>query len=156
MLKHGVRRESAAMRLKDKNVRYLLVTTARLNGKARGLRVRRSGSWPKPEDMPASIRKALPTDSAGRVAIIANEDVERLATDIKTLLIESFLVPNAKLDKCQQALREQARVRIGDAGGGLWTRRQLEQIINRHDGYIASSPELDHYVYPTNWASCDE
>ena len=28
---------------------------------------------------------------------------------------------------------------------------QVEQVIRRHDGYIASSPELDHYVHPTNW-----
>lgn len=48
-------------------------------------------------------------------------------------------------------MREHARVRIGGAGAGRWTRAQLEQIIRRHDGYIASSPELDHFVHPTNW-----
>lgn len=151
LLKHGDKRQSAAKRLEDKKARYLLVTTSGLNGGTRGLRVRRTGSWPKPDDMPATIKSALPTDSAGRVAIIANEDEERLATDIKTLLTESFRVPNAKLVECRQVLREQARVRIGGAGGGVWTRIQLEQIIRRHDGYIASSPELDHYVHPTNW-----
>jgi hypothetical protein len=101
--------------------------------------------------MPTTIKSALPAGSAGRVAIIGNEDEERLATDIKTLLIESFRVPNAKLEDCRKALREQARVRIGGAGGGRWMRTQLEQVIRRHDGYIASSPELDHYVHPTNW-----
>ena len=102
--------------------------------------------------MPSTIKGALPAGSAGRVAIIGNEDEERLATDIRTLLIESFRVPNARLDDCRQALREQARVRIGGAGGGRWSRAQLEQVIRRHDGYIASSPELDHYVHPTNWS----
>ncbi|MBV1838385.1 hypothetical protein [Acetobacter estunensis] len=152
LLKHGETRPSAAKRLEDGKVRYLLITSAGLNGGTRGLRVRRAGSWPKSGDMPATIKSALPAGSAGRVAIIGNEDEERLATDINTLLAESFRVPNAKLDECCKALREQARVRIGGAGGGRWTRSQLEQVIRRHDGYIASSPELDHYVHPTNWA----
>ncbi len=152
LLKHGKTRPSAAKRLEDSKARYLLITSAGLNGGTRGFRVRRAGNWPKSGDMPATIKSALPADSAGRVAIIGNEDEERLETDIKTLLTESFRVPNAKLDNCRKDLREQARVRIGGAGGGRWTRPQLEQIIRRHDGYIASSPELDHYVHPMNWA----
>lgn len=151
LLKHGEDRPSAAKRLEDGKARYLLITSAGLNGGTRGLRVRRAGSWPKPGDMPSTIKSALPAGSAGRVAVIGNEDEERLATDIKTLLTESFRVPNTKLDDCRKALREQARVRIGGAGGGRWTRAQLEQVIRRHDGYIASSPELDHYVHPNNW-----
>jgi hypothetical protein len=151
LLEHGDARPSAAKRLKDEKARYLLVTSAGLNGGTRGLRIRRAGTWPKPGDMPSTIKSALPAGSAGRVAIIGNEDEERLETDIKTLLTESFRVPNARLEDCRKALREQARVRIGGAGGGRWTRAQLEQVIRRHDGYIASSPELDHYVHPTNW-----
>lgn len=151
LLKHGDARPSAAKRLEDAKARYLLVTSAGLNGGTPGLRVRRAGVWPQPANMPAAIMKALPAGSAGRVAIIGNEDEERLATDIKTILTESFRVPNARVEKCRQKLQEQARIRIGGAGGGRWTRAQLEQVIRRHDGYIASSPELDHYVHPTNW-----
>ncbi|MBP6013292.1 MAG: hypothetical protein KBA31_13790 [Alphaproteobacteria bacterium] len=151
LLQHGEARPSAANRLKDPKARYLLVTTAGLNGGTKGLRVRRPGNWPQSPNMPSSIKGTLPSGSAGRVAVIGNEDQERLATDIKTLLTESFRVPNARLEECRRALREQARVRIGGAGGGRWTRTQLEQIIRRHDGHIASSPELDHYVHPTNW-----
>jgi hypothetical protein len=44
-------RESAAKRLSDPDVRYLLVTSAALNGLTRGLSVRRAGVWPKPETM---------------------------------------------------------------------------------------------------------
>lgn len=151
LLKHGDARPSAAKRLEDPKARYLLVTSAGLNGRTRGLRVRRAGSWPHPADTPATIKSALPAGSAGRVAIIGNEDEERLTSDIRALLAESFRVPNARLEECRRALREQARIRIGGAGGGRWTRAQLEQVIRRHDGYIASSPELDHYVHPTNW-----
>ena len=151
LLQHGEARPSAAKRLEDQKARYLLITSAGLNGGTRGLRVRRPGNWPKPGDVPASIKAALPAGSAGRVAIIGNEDEERLATDIEALLTASFRVPNARREECRRALREQARVRIGGAGGGRWTRAQLEQVIRRHDGYIASSPELEHYVHPTNW-----
>jgi hypothetical protein len=151
VLKHGVVRDSAAKRLADPAARYLLVTSAALNGRTRGLHVRRAGSWPKATDMPASIESALPAGSAGRVAIIGSQDEERLASDIKTLLTESFRVPNAHWQECRQALREGARVRMRGAGGGRWTRTELERIIRHHEGYIASSPELEHYVYPTNW-----
>jgi hypothetical protein len=151
LLKHGEVRESAAKRLEDPRARYLLVTSAGLNGGTRGLRVRRAGIWPKAADTPASIRDGLPAGSAGRVAIIGNQDEERLTTDIKALLTESFRVPKARLEDCRGALRDEARVRIGGAGGGRWTRPQLERFIRRHDGYIASSPELDHYVHPINW-----
>ncbi len=151
LLRHGDARPSAAKRLEDPKARYLLVTTAGLNGGTQGMRVRRPGNWPRADDMPSTIKSVLPASSAGHVAIIGNEDEERLATDIGTLLTESFRVPNARLADCRRALREQARVRIGGAGGGRWTRAHLEQVIRRHEGYIASSPELDHYVHPTNW-----
>lgn len=151
LLEHGKARPSAKVRLADAQARYLLVTSAALNGGARGLRVRRPGSWPDPEAMPASIKAALPSGAAGRVAIIANQDEERLLSDIKVLLTESFRVPMARLAQCMDNFRQEARVRIRGAGGGRWTRDELERVIREHDGYIASSPELDRYVHPTNW-----
>ena len=32
-------------------------------------------------------------------------------------------------------------------------RSDLEGVVRHHDGYIASSPELEHYVHPLNWLS---
>lgn len=151
LLEHGKGRPSAKQRLIDPNVRYLLVTSAALNGGTRGLRVRRPGIWPAVADMPTSIKRSMPPEAAGRVAIIGNMDEERLATDIRTLLTDSFRVPKARWVGCLDKLRQEARVRIRGAGGGRWSREQLEQVIKFHDGYIASSPELDHYVRPTNW-----
>ncbi|MFC0349862.1 nSTAND3 domain-containing NTPase [Undibacterium danionis] len=151
LLKHGKVRKSAAKRLEESSARYLLVTSAGLNGGTRHLRVRRAGIWPKSESMPASIKHDLPEGATGRVAVIGNQDEERLETDIKRLLTESFRIPHTGLKECQRALREEARLRIAGAGAGHWTRSELEQLIRRHGGYIASSPELDQYVYPTNW-----
>ncbi|MGY2848557.1 hypothetical protein ACVIWU_001565 [Bradyrhizobium sp. USDA 4509] len=151
LLEHGEVRVSAAERLKDPRARYLLVTSAGLNGGAANLRVRHAGIWRKAESMPSTIARVLPSDAAGRVAIIGNEDPERLETDIKRSLREGFRVPNARLEECRKALREAARARIAGAGGGRWTREELERLVRKHEGYIASSPELDNYVKPTNW-----
>jgi hypothetical protein len=151
LLKHGGdNRESAADRLSAPNVRYLLVTSAGLNGGTRGLKVRRAGVWAKTA-MPTSIAAALPAGAAGRIAIIGNQDEERLATDIKLLLTESFRVPNARWQVCLKVLRDEARIRINRGGSGRWLREELERVIRNHEGYIASSPELEHYVHPTNW-----
>lgn len=152
LLEHGRNRPSAASRLVDPRNRYLLVTSAGVNGGARGLQVRSAGLWPKAADMSSSIEDAMPAGSAGRVAIVGNQDFERLERDIKALLSEKLRVPNARLDECRRKLRDEARARVGGAGGGRWTRAQLEEVIRAHDGYIASSPELEHYVPPTNWA----
>jgi hypothetical protein len=153
LLKYGSdTRKSAAERLTAPEIRYLLITSAALNGGTRGLRVRRAGSWPKPADTPSTIVKALPSGAPGRVAIIGNQDEERLATDIKQLLTESFRVPNTRWKECQRELREEARIRISRGGSGSWKRAELERVIRNHEGYIASSPELDLYVHPTNWS----
>ncbi|MCV2366967.1 hypothetical protein [Roseateles oligotrophus] len=152
LLEHGTNRPSAASRLADPQNRYLLVTSSGVNGGARGLQVRSAGLWPKAADMVTSIEDAMPAGSAGRVAIVGNQDLERLERDIKALLSEKLRVPNARLEECRRKLRDEARARMCGAGGGRWTRAELEEVIRTHDGYIASSPELEHYVKPTNWA----
>lgn len=152
LLQHGTNRPSAASRLVDPLNRYLLVTSAGVNGGARGLQVRSAGLWPKAADMATTIKTALPAGSAGRVAIVGNQDFERLERDIKALLSEKLRVPNARLDECRRKLRDEVRARMGGAGGGRWARGELEEVIRAHDGYIANSPELEHYIKPTNWA----
>jgi len=152
LLEHGSNRPSAASRLVDPHCRYLLVTSAGVNGGARGLQVRSAGLWPKAADMASSIKDALPASSEGRVEIVGNQDFERLERDIKALLSEKLRLPHARLEECRLKLRDEARARMGGAGGGRWTRGELEETIRAHDGYIASSPELEHYIKPTNWA----
>lgn len=152
LLEHGSdKRISAAKRLKDANSRYLLVTSAGVNGDAQKLKRRRAGTWPKPNAMPSAIAKCIDHDISGRVAVIANQDDERLRGDINRLLTEGCRVPNARLDACRNKLREDARARIARAGGGRWRREELEAVIRVHEGYLASAPELEHYVHPNNW-----
>ncbi|KQR36027.1 hypothetical protein ASF91_20730 [Rhizobium sp. Leaf155] len=155
LLKHGSKdRLSAAHRLADPGVRYLLVTSAGLNGDTRGLSVGRAGNWPKRSGMPASIVSALPAEAAGRVGVIGNLDADRLIGEIKRLLIERFGVPFSRWIDCLKKLREEARLRVvHQVGGGHWKRGDLAHIIRDHDGYLAASPQLENYVYPKNWST---
>jgi hypothetical protein len=152
LLNHGKTRPSVASRLASANIRYALVTSAAVNGVARKLSVRRAGNWPSPASMPVSLSKELPPNAAGRVAILANQDDDRLNTYMKTLLTENFRVPTSRWEACRDQLREAARIRIRGGGSGQWTRAEIELTIRQHDGYIASSPELEHYVHPINWS----
>lgn len=145
-------RVSAAARLEasTKN-RYLLVTSAGVNGPAKALCKRFFGTWPGLDAVPEVISKRLEFDISSRFAVIANQDAERLVNDIENLLTNRFRVPNSKLQSCRKQLREDARSRIGGASGGRWTRAELETVIRAHDGILASTPELENYVHPTNW-----
>lgn len=152
LLKHGSdRRQPAIERLADPQARYLLVTSAALNGKARGLAVQRVGAWPADGKTPSLIRRALPPNGVGRVAVMGNQDSERLDWRIRQLLTDSFRIPTSQWRQCHQALREQARQRISGAADGSWHRADLEAVIRVYQGYVASSPELDAYVYPSQW-----
>ncbi|WP_339709834.1 hypothetical protein [uncultured Sphingosinicella sp.] len=157
LLKHGgVRRLSAARRLADTDVRYLLITSAGLNGETRGLRVGRPGSWPKPSGMAKTTVSSLPAKAAGRVGVIASLDEDKLVGEIKRLLIERFGVPYSRWIECLHKLREEARLRIRRVGGGRWQRDEVAHIIREHDGHLAASPQLENYVFPKNWAALRE
>jgi len=153
LLKKGSKdRVSAAERLKDPKVRYLLVTTATVNGdEMRKLRVRKADARPKGKTLPPSFKRFLPADAAGRLAVLAGQDEERLAGDIVRLLTVGCRVPASRTEQCLAKLRQEARARILGAAGGRWTRPDLEDVIRAHEGYLASAPELEHYVHPTNW-----
>ena len=152
LLTHGsATRLSAARRLADSAVRYLLVTSAVLNGTARILKVKRAGSWPKKSKLPATTAKLIPTDALGRIAVIDNLDEDRLVQEIKRLLIERFGVPNSRWVECLHVLRSEARLRVRRVGEGRWRWEELAHVIRNHDGYLASSPQLEDYVHPRNW-----
>jgi hypothetical protein len=147
----GKKRIPATERLKDPQVHYLLVTSAGLNGEAASLRVKKPGRWPKPADLPSSFTEALPADAIGRIGVFSNKEPEQLEADIRLLLMDAFRVPNAQWKACLKELREEARIRIRGAAQGRWRREDLEEVIKKHGGYLASTPELELYVKPKNW-----
>lgn len=150
LLHHGKKRDSAAVRLKDPAVRYLLVTSAAVSGGATSLRVRSPGVWPA-KPLPATIAKNLPKDAAGRVAILSNYEPEWLESRIKEQLTGTLRIPVPNWRACFEDLRAGAYSRVKRRGTNVWTRDDLAAIIVKHEGYLASSPALDDYVKPTNW-----
>jgi hypothetical protein len=151
LLKHGKERVPAAERLKDEKTRYLLVTSADLHGVARQLRIANLGEWPKTRALPATIAAAVPPTAAGRIGILSSIDLEKIAGRLRALLEDAFRVPHSRLEDCEAALRDEALSRMRGAGHGVWTRADLETVIRSHDGYIASSAEVESFVKPTNW-----
>ncbi len=151
LLKHGKERMPAAERLKEEKTRYLLVTSADLHGVARQLRIANLGEWPKTAALPARIAATVPTTAAGRIGILSSIDLEKIAGRLRALLEDAFRVPHSRLENCKAALRDEALKRMRGAGHGVWTRAELEAVIRTHDGYIASSAEVESFVKPTNW-----
>ena len=152
LLQHGgPKRVSAKDRLKDSQVHYLLITTAPLTGVALGLRVRNFGQWPSAKAMPRRLQGTLHAGAAGRVAVLANEESDRIELRMKELLTGAFRVPHSKWKVCFEELRTQARAKMTGRVNRTWTREELQATIKTFDGYFASSPELEHYVRPTNW-----
>lgn len=151
LLKHGKKRVSAAKRLEDSNVRYLLVTSAALNGETKGLRTRVAGVWPTNAKLAKTTAKLLPNDALGRIAVLSNHEPAWVESRIRDLLTDALRVPRARWEECLTALRAGARSRVRRQGTNRWTRAELQAVIEAHEGYLASSPELDDYVKPTNW-----
>lgn len=110
LLKHGgPKRISAKDRLRDRTVHYLLVTSAALTGVATSLRIRQFGQPGDANGMPASLRKELHPGSEGRVAVLANEESDRVEQRIKDLLMDAFRVPHSKWKNCLNKLRQETR-----------------------------------------------
>lgn len=152
LLTHGTKRKSAAERLNDERARYLLVTTADLQGVARNLQVKEVGAWPEASEMPAGIRALLPPSAGGRVGVLAPFDQERVNSRVDVILSERFRIPATRLRDCRERLEACALERMVGGSGGVWTRADIEHEIRRFGGYSGESTDLEGFVEPTNWA----
>ena len=151
LLAHGERRKSAKERLKDPKVNYLLVTSADLDGVARNLAVTGPRQWQHLRKMPATVANHLPAESDGRVAVWSLLDAEKVGYRIERILTERFRVPTANLSGCIVDLEREALIRMKGGGDGIWTREEVIQIINAHEGYDGVSRDLETFVPPANW-----
>ncbi|UDL88387.1 hypothetical protein LGH82_25115 [Mesorhizobium sp. PAMC28654] len=154
LLAHGKVRKPAKEYLKDSKIRYLLVTSADLDGVARDLRVDVVGEWP--DTIPAEMAKNLPPDAAGRLAVLASMDREKVDLRTDRLLKERFRIPHTNLAQCREALRREALLRMRGAAHGVWKRAEIERVISDSGGYAAASDALEGFVKPTNWEELTE
>ncbi|WP_448044363.1 nSTAND3 domain-containing NTPase [Bradyrhizobium liaoningense] len=150
LLAHGKERKSARERLAEPDVRYLLVTSADLDGVTRQLRVETVGEWPLAE-LPPDMSKSLPADAGGRVAVLSAMDQEKVSARIERLLTARFRVPHSNLRQCREALHREALLRMRGAANGVWKRPDVERLIAEAGGYVGESTALEGFVQPTNW-----
>ncbi len=151
LLAHGVRRKSAKERLADPHVRYLLITNADADGVARRLQVKNLGDWPKGGDIPTEMAEDLPSDASGRIAVLGVTDSEKIDSRTEKLLTERFRVPRPRVSECRHILRQDALLRMAGAGGGRWTREEIETVVSSCGGFAGDSATLEGFVPPTNW-----
>ena len=151
LLAHGKRRKSARDRLADPSVRYLLVTSADLDGVARQLKVESVGVWPPASELPADMAKNLPADAGGRIAILGAMDQEKINARTERLLSQRFRVSHSNLQSCREALRSEALLRMRGAAQGVWTRLDVERLITTAGGYVEELADLEGFVPPSNW-----
>ncbi|TGD60438.1 hypothetical protein EYC08_20850 [Tabrizicola sp. WMC-M-20] len=151
LLKHGKRRTPAKDHLADPDVRYLLVTNADVSGAARSLLVEDFEEQPELNDFPASLRKILPDEPEGRVAIYATLTPKLLNYEIEHILTAILRVPTDRQGACLTALRDEAKARMRGTSPGVWAYSDLLGTIRSHGGFLASVAELDAFVEPTNF-----
>ena len=150
LLHGGSKRPSAIEQLERCDVRYMLVTDAGLNAKTAGLRVNDPiNSWPR--NIPSSLSELNTVDLAGRISVLPDLDNEKISYRIKDILTDLFRVPQGRWNLCREELRVAVRARMTGESDGIWAREELERVVKEHDGYFASSPELETFVKPTNW-----
>jgi hypothetical protein len=152
LLRNGRDRASASKLLEDASVSYLLITNAAVNGEAKGNVVRRLEGLPASAEVAKGILLGH-SDAAvsTRVAIREMMDEEKLDAFIQRLLIDTCKVPWSRWKACFNDLNEEVLARMARPIGRGWAREEVEEIIRRHDGYLAPSAELELYVRPSNW-----
>jgi len=128
LLSHGKRRTPPKERLKNPDISYLLVTSADASGAARKLLVNSPTQWQKLGVMPATLKKVLPDNASGRVAVWNSLDQERVEHRTRTLLTERFRVPHSQLDKCVEQLEEGALLRMRGSQAGCSPSAPMAQI----------------------------
>ncbi len=158
LLEHGgPNRLSAKDRLRTSNLEYVLMTSGPLTGVARSLSVREFTQKLEPASMPKSLAKNLPTGAAGRVKVIESHDEDRIVSRVRELLVEAMKIPLVYRDACLADLRDVARHKMTGRTSRTWTREELSEVIARHGGCLATSPDLAQYIRPENWSQlCDK
>ena len=151
LLKHGTTRQPAKFHLDDPGTRYLLITNADTNGKARNLLVHGLEEWPEDQVVPASLSAILPHEPEGRIAIWGVLTERLLDLEMKEILSSLLRVPQNRQAECRTRLREEALRRMRGTSPGVWTREDLLSVIRGCGGYLASAPQLESFVRPANY-----
>lgn len=155
LLRHGKQRLPAKDHLNDPGTRYLLVTTADATGVARDLLISGLEEWPEEHTFPTSLSSTLPHSPAGRIAIWGALSERLLDLEINDILASLLRVPKSRETECRARLRDEALRRMRGTSPGVWTREDLLSVIRGCGGYLASAPQLESFVPPTNFGDLE-
>lgn len=150
LLNHGKKRPSALKRLEDARTRYLLITTGAADTGIQELLVKNIGQWPRKAPSNANVAGLLSNGAHRRVAILQWSE-EVLKYKLEEYLERNCRVPRPNVSDCLSQLRSEALDRMRGARGGMWTRREIQELIRQHQGYFASATEIELYVRPGKW-----
>ncbi|MDF0661739.1 hypothetical protein PYR67_20685 [Rhizobium sp. BC49] len=151
LLKHGKRRRPASEHLIDPDTRYMLITNAALKGTARNLAVE-SFIEPPTDQLPREVKKALPAGSEGRIGVWAGLTEKLIGHEINDILCDLLNVPSRLRNRCRKKLREEAKLRMAGDTPGVWAKDDLVSTIREFGGRLASAPDLEAFVPPSNFA----
>ena len=152
LLEHGEERIKAKHNLDDPDARYLLVTDADAKGVARGLLVGDFEEQTDVDGFPASLRRWLGGHPEGRMAIWGGLTSRLIELEIGRILDDVLGVPRIRQPGCRMDLRNEARSRMRGSAPGVWTHDDLLGVIRANGGYLASMPELEAFVPPSNFS----
>lgn len=158
--KGGKRSRPLEMLQSAPNRRYVFVTN---EASAEGLRPHEGEhlfDFPEVDELPPHSREghdaAAQAALAPRILLLTGVTREVLAARLATLLSQHGHVPASKHADCLRDLRDAVRQRIQGFNEGRWLRSELVDVLVRHDGSVAPTRDMDHYVRPRSFAAIEE
>jgi HEAT repeat protein len=139
----------------DSQRRYVFITNEAL---AQGLRVHQGQEifdFPDIVELPPYARQgydsAAQANLAPRILLCSGVTEEVLQSRIERLLSRHGHVPSVNHTACLQDLREEVRRRIRGQSYGRWSRAELVAVLAHHEGSVAPTRAMDHYVRPRSF-----
>jgi HEAT repeat protein len=139
----------------DARRRYVFITNEALSQPLRVHQGQHVLDFPEVADLPPYTRKgydaAAQAALAPRILLCSGVTEEVLQSRIDSLLSRHGHVPSINRAACLKDLREEVRKRIRGHNGGRWTRTELVATLAHHDGSVAPTRAMDHYVPPRSF-----
>jgi len=139
----------------DPRRRYVFITNESLAEPLRPHEVQHPLDIPEATELPPYVREGYDASDraalAPRILLCGGVTEEVLEARIGRLLARRCHVPNVKHLECLEELRNEVRKRLRGHAEGCWTRPELLEVIARHDGSVAPTRTMDHYVRPRSF-----
>jgi hypothetical protein len=143
------RARAKSMLLKDPSSRYVFITNTSVDGVLAPGRVTSPGNRPDPTFLPTGLDldKAGKVALAGRFAMIEQMTPSETRRQIRAILEGLLNVPAQNVEVCLARLERMVEDRFLGVPDPL-RRRDIEKVVQDHEGGTHANPLLVHYVPP--------